>query len=49
MAGKSGAGIFADPFSTDPYWWDDIPRDMNAGLPAEALPARADVVIVGSG
>ncbi|MEC7587628.1 MAG: FAD-dependent oxidoreductase, partial [Pseudomonadota bacterium] len=41
--------IFAEGFKTDPYWWDAVPRDVGAGLPAEALPDRADVVIVGSG
>lgn len=41
--------IFADGFCTDPYWWDHVPRDQNAGLPAEALPDRADVVVIGSG
>ena len=43
------ADIFADDFSADPYWWDDIPRDTSAGLPLDALPSRADVVVVGSG
>ena len=41
--------IFAEGFRTDPYWWDAVPRDAGAGLPAEALPYRADVVVVGSG
>ena len=41
--------IFADDFSADPYWWDDIPQDTSAGLPLDALPSRADVVVVGSG
>ena len=43
------ANIFADGFRPDPYWWDDIPRDAAAGLPAAALPSRADVVVIGSG
>ena len=42
-------GIFADGFKTDPYWWDAVPRDAGAGLPAASLPDRADVVVVGSG
>ena len=41
--------IFADGFKPEPYWWDDVPRDGAAGLPAEALPDRADVVVIGSG
>ena len=41
--------IFAEGFRTDPYWWDAVPRDAGAGLPAEALPDSADVVVVGSG
>ncbi|MFC7397925.1 NAD(P)/FAD-dependent oxidoreductase [Chelatococcus sp. GCM10030263] len=32
-------------FSTDPYWWDGAPPEEAR----DALPARADVVIVGSG
>jgi len=41
--------IFAEGFRTDPYWWDAVPRDAHAGLPAAALPDRADVVVIGSG
>ena len=41
--------ILADGFRTDPYWWDHVPRDSQAGLPADALPDRADVVVIGSG
>ena len=41
--------IFAEGFRPEPYWWDHVPRDDEAGLPAEALPDRADVVVVGSG
>lgn len=29
-----------------PYWWDHVPRPV---LPVTALPARADVVVIGSG
>ena len=38
--------IFAEGFRTEPYWWDAVPRDAGAGLPAEALPDSADVVVV---
>ena len=48
-AGHPAGDIFADTFKTDPYWWDDVPRDTAAGLPLAALPGRADVVVVGSG
>ena len=41
--------LFAEDFRTDPYWWDHVPRDSQAGLPAAALPDRADVVVIGSG
>ena len=43
------ADIFAAGFRPEPYWWDDVPRDDTAGLPAAALPSRADVVVIGSG
>lgn len=43
----TGAGdIFAEDFRTDPYWWDAAPP---APLPPEPLPARADILLVGSG
>jgi glycine/D-amino acid oxidase-like deaminating enzyme len=29
-----------------PYWWDDVPRPALPSLPP---PAKADVVIIGSG
>lgn len=41
----SRSPIFTDDFKTEPYWWE-------AAAPASALeplPARADIVIVGSG
>ena len=38
--------LFADGFKLAPYWLDDAPY---AALPAAALPAEADVAIVGSG
>ena len=31
---------------TTPYWWDHVPRPA---IPVTALPARADVVVIGSG
>lgn len=40
------SAIFTDDFTTDPYWWELSPRP---DLPAGDLPARADVVIIGSG
>ncbi|MED5313005.1 MAG: FAD-dependent oxidoreductase, partial [Pseudomonadota bacterium] len=41
--------IFAEGFRPEPYWWDHVPRDDGACLPAEALPDSADVVVIGSG
>ena len=41
--------LFADNFRTDPYWWNQVPRDSQACLPAEALPDRADVVVLEAG
>ena len=38
--GRHKADIFAGNFKTDPYWWDDVPRDADAGLPPDALPHR---------
>lgn len=38
--------LFTDDFKSAPYWWDHVPRPA---LPVTALPARADVVVVGSG
>ena len=49
MTGHNPADIFAADFKTDPYWWDDVPRDMAAGMSLDDLPARADVVVIGSG
>jgi glycine/D-amino acid oxidase-like deaminating enzyme len=37
-------GLTSD-FKTTPYWWEGVPRDEGA----EALPERADVVVVGAG
>ena len=39
-------GIFTDDFKTTPYWWDSAPRPQRV---TSALPAKTDVVIVGSG
>jgi hypothetical protein len=38
--------ILTTDFKTDPYWWDAVPRP-ELGQPQ--LPARADVVVIGSG
>jgi glycine/D-amino acid oxidase-like deaminating enzyme len=38
--------LFAPDYKDEPYWWQATPRP---GLPAAELPARADVVVVGSG
>jgi glycine/D-amino acid oxidase-like deaminating enzyme len=40
------AAIFTEDFKTTPYWWDSAPRPQS--LSAQP-PAKADVVIVGSG
>lgn len=37
---------FSDDFKGEPYWWDDVPPPE---LAQPALPARADVVIIGAG
>ncbi len=38
--------LFAPDARLAPYWWDHVPRPA---LPAAELPARADVVVLGSG
>ena len=38
--------IFSDDFKSAPFWWDRTPRPV---LDKAALPAQADVVIIGSG
>ncbi len=38
--------LFAADYKDQPYWWDAAPRPV---LPPADLPARADVVVVGSG
>src|SRR5579871_3212010 len=38
--------LFTQDVKLTPYWWDDVPRPA---LPATAPPAKADVVIIGSG
>ncbi len=42
----SNAALFADDLKLTPYWWDDVPRPA---LPQVPPPAKADVVVVGSG
>ena len=39
-------GVFADNLKLTPYWWDDVPRPQ---LPEATPPAKADVVVIGSG
>lgn len=41
-----GADLFTPDFKALPYWWEQTPRP-DLGKPS--LPARADVVVVGSG
>ncbi|MCS0496917.1 FAD-binding oxidoreductase [Ancylobacter sp. MQZ15Z-1] len=43
---SSAADLLHPDFRPLPYWWDDAPPETARD---EALPARADVVIVGSG
>jgi glycine/D-amino acid oxidase-like deaminating enzyme len=38
--------LFADDVKLTPYWWDHVPRPA---LPRVAPPAKADVVVIGSG
>jgi glycine/D-amino acid oxidase-like deaminating enzyme len=38
--------VFAPDYKDQPYWWEATPRPQ---LPATELPARADVLVVGSG
>ncbi len=38
--------IFTPNFKTEPYWWDDTPRPEPDD---QALPPKADVLIIGSG
>ena len=40
------AVLFTDDFKSAPYWWDHVPRPE---LATKVLPARADVLIIGSG
>lgn len=46
MAGRPDSDLFADDFRPEPYWWTAAPRPESA---IAALPAQADVVVVGSG
>jgi glycine/D-amino acid oxidase-like deaminating enzyme len=46
---KRGSGFdncFSDDFKGEPYWWEDVPPP---GLAPPALPAHADVIVIGSG
>lgn len=40
------AALFTDDFKPAPYWWDHVPRPE---LATKTPPARADVVVIGSG
>ena len=40
------ADLFTPDCTFAPYWWDHVPRPE---IPAKALPAKADVVVIGSG
>ncbi len=42
----SDANVFSDDFSTEPYWWGDVPRPE---LAPPAPPPRCDVLVIGSG
>lgn len=44
---KFAPSLFADCVNR-PYWWDDVPRP-NRELDPAPLPARADLVVIGSG
>ena len=45
-SGQVKTPLFADDFKSAPYWWDQMPRPEPA---AKTPPARADVVVIGSG
>ena len=38
--------LFTPDCKMAPYWWDHVPRPA---LPVAAFPAKADVVVIGSG
>ncbi len=38
--------LFTPDCKLAPYWWDHVPRPT---LPPQALPAKADVIVIGSG
>lgn len=46
MAVRSYDPLFAEDFREEPYWWTAAPRPEATD---QALPARADVAVVGSG
>ncbi len=41
-----GHSILAEDLKLQPYWWDEAPRPS---LPDAAVPAEADIVVVGAG
>lgn len=43
----SSGSIFHESFRAEPFWWERSPRP--AELAAQSLPARADVLVIGSG
>ncbi|MGO4836891.1 FAD-dependent oxidoreductase, partial [Rhizobiaceae sp. 2RAB30] len=43
----STGDIFHETFRAEPFWWERSPRP--AELAAQSLPARADVLVIGSG
>jgi hypothetical protein len=42
----TGADVFEQGWSSEPYWWQEAPREVESD---SRLPARADVAIVGAG
>jgi glycine/D-amino acid oxidase-like deaminating enzyme len=40
------SSLFTDDFVTTPYWWERVPRPA---IPPAPLPAKADVLVIGSG
>jgi len=38
--------LFSEDLKLAPYWWDAVPRPV---LPDTALPAKVDVLVIGSG
>ncbi|SMF80814.1 Glycine/D-amino acid oxidase [Tistlia consotensis] len=45
-----GRDLFTEDFKAEPYWWEASPRPpQDSGELSGALPAAADVVVIGSG